>query len=121
MVTVIDNRTLIDQTIKIYDNFYNLSLTINSAQYDVVYSFFRGITDSDTIAKNFTAFMFRIAQEVGIDVLELLQQLKTIGGDKIKVNKVIAYYLNSLKSKTSLYGTSMVPAPNIPVARNVIY
>lgn len=121
MAIIIDNKTLVDQTIAIFDNFYNVTLTVNVAQYDVVLSFFEGISESQTIAKNFTAFLFRIAQEIDVDVMELLEQLRTISGDKIKVNRVIAYYMNSLKSKTSLYGVGVLTQPNTPVSRNIVY
>jgi hypothetical protein len=38
----------------------------------------------------------------------------------LQMNKQICYWLNSLKSKTSLYGVSVIPQPVVPVARNVV-
>lgn len=119
MTVTIDDRTQIDQTIRIFDNFYNVQLIVPSNQYDIVNSFFGGVCDSEKVARNFTAFLFRIAQETQIDVLELLDQLKG-AENKLKMNQIISYYLNSLKSKTSLYGVSTVPRPNQPVARNIV-
>ena len=119
MAKIIDDRTQVDPTIKIYDSFYSVKLVVPSDQYDIVRSFFLGISSSEKIANNFTAFFFRIAQETKVDGMELLQQMKGVG-DKLKVNQIMAYYINSLKSKTSLYGVSVVPKPNTPVARNIV-
>ena len=71
------------------------------------------------VAQNFTAFMFRISQETGINVLDLVAQLKGTQ-NKMQLNKVISYYLNSFKSKISMYGVGTIPKPNLPVARNIV-
>ena len=119
MAKIIDERTQIDPTIRIFDSFYSVSLTVGAAQYDIVHGYFTKVCGTERIANNFTAFLFRIAQETRTDVLELLEQLKGLN-DKLKVNQVIAYYMNSLKSKTSLYGVATIPKPNVPVARNIV-
>jgi hypothetical protein len=38
----------------------------------------------------------------------------------MEMDQTLAYYLNSFKSKTSLYGIAQLPRPNLPVARNVV-
>lgn len=119
MARIVDDRTQVDQTIKIFDSFYAVSLVVPSDQYDIVYGFFLNSSKSQKIARNFTAILFRVAQETGVDALELIQQLKGLG-DKLKMNQVLAYYINSLKSKTSLYGVASIPRPNTPVARNIV-
>lgn len=108
-----------DQTIRIFDNFYNTKLVVNAGDYDVVYSYFKGISDNTQNAANFAAMLFRIAQESDINVLELLQLLKG-QPNKLGVNKVICYYLNTFKSKASLYGVGSIPKPNEAVQRNVV-
>lgn len=119
MPTIIDNQTNPDRTILIFDNFYNTKLTINASEYDVVFSFFKSTSNNDTIAGNFTANLFRISQEADIPVLELLDQLRGLP-NKLEMNKVICYFLNSFKSNTSLYGVGVVPRPNQLAARNVV-
>jgi len=119
MASIIDNRTSLDNTIRIYDTFYSVNLIVGADQFDIVYGYFTSICDTKNIAANFTAFLFRIAQETDIDVLELLAQIQ--GADnKLQMNKIISYYLNSFKSKTSLYGVAAYPQPNLPVARNIV-
>ena len=119
MPRIVDERTQIDPTIKIFDSFYATALVVGASQYDVVNGYFTNVCGSKKIAANFTAFLFRIAQETQVDVLDLLAELKGID-NKLKINQVIAYYLNSMKSKSSLYGVATIPKPNIPVARNIV-
>ncbi len=109
-----------DQTVAIFDAFYKSNLVVPSNQYDIVLSYFNGVCESKEIASNFTAVFFRLAQENGVDALLLLQELKGQTKNKIDLTKIMAYYFNSFKSKTSLYGINVVPVPNQPVARNVV-
>jgi hypothetical protein len=120
MPSVIDNRksNTIDKTIRIFDSFYSFNLIVNPNEYDIVHSYFTSICDSVNIADNFTVILFRISQQTQIPVLDLLTQLK--GKKNMEINQILAYYLNSFKSKTTLYGTSVLLRPNQTVARNIV-
>ena len=118
MPQILDQRTSMDQTVRIFDSFYAITLTINGNEYDIVRGYFVSICATKNIANNFTAVLFRISQETGIDALDLLDQVK--GKKKMEMNQIFAYYMNSFKSKTSLYGIGIVPRPNLPVARNIV-
>lgn len=117
MATIRQNS--IDQTVLIFDNFYNSEITVPAPEYDVVYSYFKGVSDNAKIAANFTAFLFRIAKEGGFNVLELLEAIKGTK-NKLQMNQVVCYYLNTFKSKAALYGVGNVPNPNQAVQRNVV-
>lgn len=119
MARIIDNRNSLDQTVRIYDSFYLTDLVVSPAEFDIVYGYFSNVCASSQIAANFTTVLFRIAQETNVNVLDLLDLLKGTP-NKIKMNEVICFYLNSFKSKTSLYGIGKIPKPNQPVARNVV-
>jgi hypothetical protein len=118
-MATISNRNSLDQTVRIFDNFYNTKLVVNAADFDVVYSYFKGTSNNTKIAANFTALLFRIAQESGVNVIELLEIIKG-QPNKLQMNKVICYYLNSFKSKASLYGVGNISKPNESVQRNVV-
>ena len=118
MARIIDERTSLDLTVKIFDDFYSFNMIVNGNEYDIVNGYFKTVCDTKNIAGNFTAFLFRISQETGIPVLDLLGQIQ--GTTKLQMNQVISYYLNSFKSKTSLYCVSTVPQSNQPVARNIV-
>jgi hypothetical protein len=118
MANIIDSRSSVDQTVRIFDSFYSVNLVVNGDEYDIVYGYFKSINNSSIISGNFTAILFRISQETGIPVLDLLGYIK--GTTKLEMNQVICYYLNSFKSKTTLYGVSTILQANQPVARNIV-
>lgn len=119
MPLIYTQKESIDNTVKIFDNFYNVNMVVPTNQYDIVRSFFKGVCTDARTAENFTAFLFRIAQEAGLDALSMLEIIKGVN-NSIELNQTMAYYLNSFKSKTSLYGVAVVPKPVQPVARNVV-
>lgn len=119
MAKIIDNRSQMDQTVRIFDSFYSTDLVVSSNNFDVVYGYFKEVCPNKDTAENFTALFFRIAQEANINAVSLLEIIQG-APTKIKLNEIMAYYLNSFKSKTSLYGIGVVPKPNQSVARNVV-
>lgn len=120
MARIIDNRTGIDKTIRLFDDFYAFNATVNPDEYDIVHSYFVETCDSLNIADNFTVALFRVAQQTGVPVGTLLNSLRGTETNQSQMNKTICYFLNSLKSNTGLYGISQVPRPNQPVARNIL-
>ena len=102
MARIIDNRTSMDQTIKIFDSFYSVNMVVGANQYDVVHGYFISVCGSTAVANNFTAALFRVAQEIKVDVLELLSQLQ---GKKEKENNktmhllLLFYLFNYLHAK----------------------
>jgi hypothetical protein len=119
MPTIVDNRNQLDQTIRIFDNFYSQNLVVNAAEFDTVYGYFSNVCETKQIANNFTSQLFRISQASGQPVLELLQLLQGTH-NKLEMNSLMCYYMNAFKSLTCLYGTGITPTPNQSVARNVV-
>lgn len=117
MFTISQDTT--DKTVKIFDNFYTTQLVVNGADYDVVFSFFKSVTENTKIAGNFTALLFRIVQEGNYNIMSLLDILKGTENN-LQLSQVMAYYLNTFKTKTSLYGIGILPKPNEAVQRNVV-
>lgn len=118
MSTVNYSNPKIDQTVKVFDDFYGFSINVQSQDYDAVYSYFRSIFDTDEAAGNFTVTLFRIANEQSVSVLSLLDQLKTASGPT-ELSITMAYYLNNMRSGSTLLGVAQPVQPNYYVARNV--
>jgi hypothetical protein len=119
MASIIDNsRNQLDQTIRIFDSFYEFDLVVNTNEYDIIRGYFISVCSTRDIAENFTAFLFYIAQQTQLSALSLLDSIK--GKSKLEMNRTMAYYMNGFKSKTSLYGISTIPQANLPVARNIV-
>jgi hypothetical protein len=93
-------------------------VVVDSNHYEIVYSYFSSVTKTKDVAKNFTTMLFRISNITGENPLTLLDYMQ--GRTKLEVTSLMAYYLNGLKSKTTLYGISVTPAPNQTVQRNIV-
>jgi hypothetical protein len=111
-------RSQLDKTVRIFDQFYNFDIYVDGGEYDIIYSFFYSTSNSKNIAKNFTSMIYRIANITKEKPLTLLEYIQ--GKNKIETNALMIYYLNSLKSKTTLYGINVEPQPNQTVQRNVV-
>lgn len=120
MPTIFDNKDTLDQTVRIYDQFYNTDLVINANEFDIVFSFFKEVCATEQIAANYTSFLFRVSNESGISAMEFMDELTKMRTDKLLIDSFLAFYLNKFRSKTSLYGTSTLPKPVQPVARNIV-
>lgn len=107
----------VDKTVRIFDRFYNYEVDVPSLEYDAVYSFFRSIYGTAQAAGNFTVSLFRIAQQSTIPVMDLLLQIQDL--DQAQLNITLAYYLNNIRSPSTLLGLNVTTTPNYYVARNI--
>ena len=109
----------IDQTVRVFDAFYDYDVNIPVGEYDIVNSYFKSVMTTKQAADNFTVSLFRVAQDTNISPLELLKVFQT-GGAEMDLNINMAYYLNSIRSRATLLGVGIPVAPNFYAARNVI-
>lgn len=119
MAKIVDASNSLDKTIRIFDQFYSFNAVVNPDEFDLVRGYFLSVCETKDIANNFTAALFRISQSTGIPALDLLAEIKGTN-NKLEMNKIICYFLNTLKSKTALYGVSQIPRPNQSVSRNIL-
>lgn len=117
MGSVNERNPKTDQTVEIFDKFFNFQVIVEAQEYDAVYSYFKTVYKTDVAAANFTMALFRISNQQQIPVLDLLAQLKTTNG--VELNITMAYYLNNLRSNATLLGLAAQTQPNYYVARNV--
>jgi pyruvate/2-oxoacid:ferredoxin oxidoreductase alpha subunit len=107
----------IDQTVRIFDQFYNYAEDVPAAEYDIVLSYFKSVFNTEEQAQNFTVAMFRVAQESQTDVLTILDQIQGSTGPQLTAS--LCYYFNSVRSNATLLGVLEPAAPNYWTARNV--
>ncbi len=111
-------NTNVDQTVRIFDQFYNYEQSVPANEYDIVNSFFESVFKTKDAAKNFTTALFRVAYTTDTSVLTLLAEMQD--QDQIQINVSLAYYLNGLRSSTTLLGVNSTLMPNYYTARNVV-
>ena len=108
----------VDLTVRVYDEFYEFAVDVDANEYDVVNSFFESAFGTRDAAASFTTTLFRIADQTQTPVLTLLAEIEDM--DKIQLTATLAYYLNGLRSPTTLLGINAAVTPNFWTARNVL-
>jgi hypothetical protein len=106
------------QITKIYDKFYNIELSVDTNEYDIINSYFLKVMGSTEVARNFSASIFYIADKTGVEPLKYLENIK--GQDQLQLSLTMSYYLNQFRSNSTLLGVGNVITPNFYAARNVI-
>ena len=114
-VNAINKKT--DQTVQIFDRFYGYQQSVAADEYDVVFSYFKSVFGSTEAAANFTVSLFRVSQQSAIPVTTLLQQLQGQSGPQLTAS--LAYFLNGVRSATTLLGVKVPTQPNYYVAHNI--
>jgi hypothetical protein len=107
----------IDQTVQIFDEFYDYAANVPAQEYDAVFSYLNSVFGTGEAAGNFAVTIFRISEQSGIPVMNLLQQLEGLGIPELTLT--LAYYLNGNRSSSTLLGINAVVTPNYYVARNI--
>jgi hypothetical protein len=113
----------IDQTVRVFDSFYEYDVDVPAAEYDIVNSYFKSVMASKQAADNFTVSLFQVAENTGVPALTLLQSFQDSGGNvgnTMNLDVNMAYYLNSIRNRATLLGIGVPVIPNFYAARNVV-
>jgi hypothetical protein len=114
-VNVVNNKT--DLTVQIFDRFYGYQQRVPVDAYDAVLSYFRSVFGSAEAAGNFTVSVFQISHATNIPAMTLLQQFQ--GQTAPQITLTLAYYLNGIRSRSTLLGLNVQTQPNYYVAHNI--
>ena len=117
MGTVNAINTKTDLTVQIFDRFYGYQQQVPVNEYAAVLSYFESVFGSKEAAANMAVSVFRIGRETSIPVMTLLQQF--YGQTAPAITVTLAYYLNSIRSSSTLLGINVPVQPNYYVARNI--
>lgn len=107
-----------DKTVRIFDEFYQFDVVVPANEYDAVNSFFESVYKSKASAQNFTVSLFRVAQQTKVPVMTILQQIQT--QDQVQLSLSLAYFLNGIRSPSTLLGINSPLTPNLYTARNIL-
>ena len=108
----------IDQTVRVFDEFFRYDANIPANEYDVVNSYFLKEMGERQVAANFTVSLFQVAANTGIPAVTLLDAFK--GQTGLDLTASLAYYLNQIRSRATLLGVGVALRPNFYAARNVV-
>lgn len=107
----------IDQTVRVFDEFFRYDANVPANEYDIVNSFFLKEMTDQQVAANFTASLFQVAENTGIPAVTLLQEFQ--GQTGMDLTASLAFYLNQVRSRATLLGVGVALQPNFYAARNV--
>lgn len=119
MSTLNEVNPKIDQTVRIFDQFYNYAANVSAIEYDAVLSYFKSVFTTSEAAENFASSLFRVADQTRQSVMTLLQSFQAGGTSQPEVTVLMAYYLNGIRSPATLLGVLTPTTPNYYTARNV--
>jgi hypothetical protein len=105
-------------TTQIFDKFYNSEVVVETGTYDYVLSFFKSIMTDKKIAQEFTAQVFIMSKDTGVDPMDYVESVR--GQNAQTLTMSMAYYLNQTRSNSTLLGVGSVTTPNYYAARNVV-
>jgi hypothetical protein len=108
----------IDQTVRIFDQFYQYETFVPAAEYDIVYSYFLENMKDAVVAGNFAVSVFQVSESTKIPPLTLLDQFRGLTGPDLTASLV--YYLNQIRSRATLLGVGVPYVPNFYAVRNVL-
>ena len=118
MSTINYSNPKTDQTVRIFDQFYDYETYVPAAEYDIVLSFFKEQMKDPQAAGNFTVSLFQVAEQTNIPALTLLDAFQ--GQTPMDINLNMAYYLNNIRSRATLLGVNSQVVPNYYAARTVL-
>lgn len=118
MPTVNEPNINLDTTVRVFDSFYGVDVTVPVDEYDAVNSFFESIYKDKAAAQSFSLSLFRIAQGTQVSALTLLEEIRD--QDQIQLTNTFCYYLNTLRSPSTLLGINTSVTPTVWAARNVL-
>jgi hypothetical protein len=118
MASINYENTNLDQTVRVFDAFYEYDVNVPAAEYDVVNSYFKSTMTTKLAADNFTVSLFKVSEDTGVPALTLLQAFEGVSG--MNLNVTLAYYLNSIRNRATLLGVGVPVTANFYAARNVV-
>jgi len=117
MATVNQRNPRIGASARVQDQFRGFSANVDANQYDRVFSFFKKRFGADTPAASFTAELFRVVTVHQLSIDAVLAEFEKSSDSQISA--VLAYYLNTVRDKSTYLGVSTRLVPPVGVARNI--
>jgi len=108
----------LDATVRVFDSFDDFGVTVPAMEYDAVFSYLSSVFRNRAAALSFTTALFRVAQQSGTPIMTVLDQVRA--PDSIRVTVNLAYFLNGIRSPSTLLGINTAVTPNVWAARNVL-
>ena len=101
-----------------FNGYFDERISISGREWDIVFSFFKKLTQNDESAASLSEALITSANNTGESVIDLIQQLDQY--NSIELDKLLAAYFNQTRRGTSLLGYTETRTPNKYIARNIL-
>jgi hypothetical protein len=116
--TVNDVQYADNKNVKVVDDFLKQDFIVSANEWDYVLSFFKKAMKDPAAAKNFTISIYQVSRQANVPVLDLVKTLN--GQTGLEMTASLAYYMNGIRSSTTLLGVEALQNANYYAARNVL-
>tara|TARA_B100001063_G_scaffold245439_1_gene281161 strand:- start:2047 stop:2472 length:426 start_codon:yes stop_codon:yes gene_type:complete len=106
------------KTLRIFGDYFNNQVQINSAEYDAVIGFFKSKDYTDESAETLSYVICRQARIDNISAMTVLDQLSST--DPQELSDIVAEILNLYRFKSSLVGKKQDNPTQDVVSRNIL-
>lgn len=107
-----------DQTVKIFNNYYKLPVSISNNDLMAFTGFFESRGFEPVAAERTAITILTQAANDGYSAMQIMDTLK--GLSSVEISGLVAEILNYNRLKTSLLGVAQFYAPSDEVTRNII-
>lgn len=101
-----------------FNGYFDQAVSITGPEWDIVFSFFKKLTQDDQAAKSLSAALITTAEQKNANPIDLIKELDQY--NSIELDQVLALYFNATRRGTSLLGYTQTRTPNKYVARNIL-
>jgi hypothetical protein len=117
-VEPIQKVDLTQKTLRIFGDYFDNQVTINSGEFDAVKAFFKGKDYTDESADTISYVLCRQAKVDNITAMQILDQLNTTNPQEL--TDIVAEILNLYRFKSSLIGKKEDNTTPSVVSRNIL-
>ena len=117
-VEPIQKVDLTQKTLRIFGDYFDNQVTINSGEFDAVKAFFKGKDYTNESADTIAYVLCRQAKVDNITAMQILDQLNAT--DPQELTDIVAEILNLYRFKSSLIGRKQDNATPTVVSRNIL-
>jgi len=100
------------------NHYDNTPPVLNGNDWDVVYSFFKKAMKDEKSAEEFALAIYQIGKDTNTSPLEIISTMK--GKDGLELSSILSYYMNGIRSTSTLLGVTNNQKGNFYAVRQVV-
>jgi len=116
--TINDGISTDSKNLNVVTDFNTKAADVNGNEWDYILGFFNSAFKDPIAAEKFTQEIYQVGSQSGVNPLDIIKTME--GQTGIELNMSLAYYLNGIRSNTTLLGIHNIIKPNYYAGRSVL-